>query len=297
MGELDNRGSFSGHRRRRVSDEINALGLMSENRFRLSRLRSAAAPGALRRLAELASRGVVLRRRLPAAFGSKRLYVSPECGLRYWRFDLGKIDPVLLDLAEHLVRPGDVVWDVGANVGLFTFAAAHRAARVLAFEPDPWLADLLERTAASFPNVSVIRAAVADYCGEGELHIARRARGSNFLLGQGSSQSGGTRRLAEVQVVTLDSLGQAPPNVLKINVETGELAVLRGAARLLAQSLPVVICEVAKENVSAVTACLRGYTLFDAERGKPVNTAVWNTVAVPAAALCSTPLDLATVES
>ena len=69
------------------------------------------------------------------------------------------------------------------------------------------------------------------------------------------------------------------------------------AARLLAQSLPVVICEVAKENVSAVTACLPGYTLFDAERGKPVNTAVWNTVAVPAAAHCPTPLGLATVES
>jgi len=297
MGELDNRGPFSGHRRRRVSDEIRALGLMLENLFRLSRPRSAAAPGVLRRLAELASRGVVLRRRLPARFGSKRLYVSPECGLRYWRFDLGKIDPVLLDLAEHLVRPGDVVWDVGANVGLFAFAAAHRAARVLAFEPDPWLAGLLERTAAFFPNVSVIRAAVADYCGGGELHIAKRARGSNFLLGEGHTQSGGTRRLEKVKVVTLDSLGQAPPNVLKIDVETGELAVLRGAARLLAQSLPVVICEVAKENVSAVTACLRGYTLFDAERGKPVNTAVWNTVAVPTAALCPTPLDLATVES
>src|SRR5271169_153083 len=297
MGELDNRGSFSGHRRRRVSDEINASDLMLEKRFRLPRPSSVAGPGALRRLAELASRGVVLRRRLPVRFGSKRLYVSPECGLRYWRFDLGKIDPMLLDLAEHLVRPGDVVWDVGANVGLFTFAAAHRAARVLAFEPDPWLADLLERTAAFFPNVSVIRAAVADYCGGGELHIARRARGSNFLLGKGHTQSGGTRRLEEVKVVTLDSLGQAPPNVLKIDVEAGELAVLRGTARLLAQSLPVVICEVAKENVSAVTACLQGYTLFDAERGKPVNTAVWNTVAVPAAVLCSTPLGLTTVES
>ena len=245
---------------------------------------------------EIASRGVVLRRRLPARFGSMRLYVSPECGLRYWRFDLGKVDPALLDLAERCVRPGDVVWDIGANVGLFTFAAAHRAARVLAFEPDPWLADLLERTAEFYPNVAVIRAAVADYCGEGELHIARRARGSNFLLGQGSSQSGGTRCLAEVKVVTLDSLDQAPPNVLKIDVETGEVAVLRGAARMLVQSLPTVICEVAKENVSAVTACLQGYTLFDAERGKPVNTAAWNTLAIPPPALYPTALGLATVE-
>jgi len=273
------------------------MGLMPENRLSLSSSRLVAGPGALRRWLEVASRGVVLRRRLPARFGGKPVYVSPECALRYWRFDLGKIDPVLLHLAERHVHAGDVVWDVGANVGLFTFAAAHRAARVLAFEPDPWLADLLEKSAAGFPNVSVIRAAVADYCGDGELHIARRARGSNFLLGQGSSQSGGTRCLAKVKVLTLDSLDQAPPNLLKIDVETGEPAVLRGAARLLAESRPTVICEVAKENVAAVTACFRGYNLFDAERGHAVNTAVWNTVAIPAIALGPTPLDLAMAES
>jgi len=268
---------------------------MSENPFRLPLPPKSSTPGALRRLAEIASRGVVLRRRLPARFGSKTLYVSPECGLRYWRFDLGKIDPVLLDMVERYVHPGDVVWDVGANVGLFTFAAAHRAARVLAFEPDPWLADLLERTALCFPNVSVIRAAVADYCGQGELHVAMRARGSNFLLGNGYALSGGTRRREQVRVVTLDSLDEAAPNVIKIDVEAGELAVLRGASTLLAESRPTVLCEVAGENASVVTACLRDYNLFDGERGVPVNVAVWNTVAVPAAALGSYPLGMVAV--
>jgi len=272
------------------------MGLMSGSRNGSPNSRTVAGPSALRRLLEVASRSVVLRRRLPARFGGKRLYVSPECGLRYWQFDLAKVDPVLLDLAERYVRPGDVVWDVGANVGLFAFAAAHRAARVLAFEPDPWLADLLDRTAEWFANVSVIRAAVADYCGTGELHIARRGRGSNFLLGQGSSQTGGTRRVTGVKVLTLDSLDQAPPNVLKIDVETGELAVLRGAARLLANSRPTVICEVAKENAFEVTACLGDYTLYNGESGNLVNTAVWNTVAVPVPVHASTPLHLEAVE-
>jgi len=48
--------------------------------------------------------------------------------------------------------------------------------------------------------------------------------------------------------------------------------------------------------VAAVTARLGGYTLFETERGVPVNTAVWNTVAVPAAAVCPIPLDKATVD-
>jgi hypothetical protein len=65
--------------------------------------------------------------------------------------DISKISPELFSLAEKLIRPGDVVWDVGANVGLFTFAAAAKTGptgKVLAIEPDPWLGTLLRRSAA-----------------------------------------------------------------------------------------------------------------------------------------------------
>jgi len=237
--------------------------------------------GMLRRVAEIASRGIVLQRRLPAAFGGKPLYVSPDCGLRYWRRDLTKVDPVLLEMVDRYVCPGDVVWDVGANVGLFGFAAAHRASRVVLIEPDPWLAGLLERTAGFYGNVSIIRAGVADYCGVGTLHIAARARASNFLQGKGSTQTGGERCGEEVQVLTLDSLSPPLPDVLKIDVEGTELAVLRGAARILAEARPSVICEVSAHNVDAATALLDDYMLFDGETGEPAATAMWNTVAIP----------------
>jgi hypothetical protein len=61
----------------------------------------------LRRILERCSRGVVLKRRLPARFGRQAVYVSPDASLRYWRLDLGKIDPELLDLVARLVQPGD----------------------------------------------------------------------------------------------------------------------------------------------------------------------------------------------
>jgi len=251
------------------------------NKARMAMANYRAAPGMLRRVAEIASRGVILRRRLPAPFGRKPLYVSPDCGLRYWCLDVGKTDPVLLRMVDRYVRPGDVVWDVGANVGLFGFAAAHRASRVILFEPDSWLAGLLERTASHYENVSVMRVAVADYCGIGTLHIAARARASNFLHGKGSTQAGGERWAREVQVLALDSLPEPPPDVLKIDVEGDELAVLRGTTRILAEARPRVICEVSRHNQEAATALLHDYALFDGDTGERVASAVWNTVAIP----------------
>ena len=65
----------------------------------------------LRHLAERFSRGVILRRHLPRQFQSLPLYVSPEAGLRYWRWGLKTVDPMLFRMARELVRTGSVVWD------------------------------------------------------------------------------------------------------------------------------------------------------------------------------------------
>src|SRR5271168_2308423 len=103
----------------------------------------------LRKLAERLSRGVVLRRHLPGDFQRLPLYVTPEAGLRHW-FRLSGVDRHLLAMARELVRPASVVWDVGANVGLFAFSAAAMAGPsglVLAIEPDIWLAHLVDRSA------------------------------------------------------------------------------------------------------------------------------------------------------
>jgi hypothetical protein len=76
-----------------------------------------------RGLVERTSRGVVFRRRLPARFDRVPIYVTPEAGLRYW-LTMSRVDPTLYDMVEELVRPGATIWDIGANVGLFSFCAA-----------------------------------------------------------------------------------------------------------------------------------------------------------------------------
>lgn len=124
----------------------------------------------LRRIVERFSRGVVLRRRLPSRWGSGILYVSPESGgLKYWKRNLLAHDPALFLAVEQFVRPGDSVWDVGANVGLFTFAAAYRTGNtgtVLAIEPDLDNANLLLRSRRvmdrqTYAAVEILAAAVS----------------------------------------------------------------------------------------------------------------------------------------
>lgn len=259
----------------------------------------------LRTALEIASRSIILRRRLPARFNGVPLFVSPEGGLRYWHRNLDRVDRGLLDWAERLVKSGYVVWDVGANVGLFSFASAARTGtegRVLAIEPDGWLVNLLRRSSA-LPGkrgpIEVLGCAVADAIAIDRLNIAHRARSTNFLSRSAredgsplGTQTGGTRVSHLVVTITLDWLldHYEPPDLLKLDVEGSEELVLRGSQRLLTDTRPQIISEVPEERREVFLATLRrpDYRFFDVD--KPFSDTGWpetkkpsfNTLAVPA---------------
>lgn len=247
----------------------------------------------LRSLVERLSRECVLKRRLPEDFGRAPILVSPDASLRFWK---SRLESDLFDFAREFVAPGNVVWDIGANVGLFTLSAAQKAGasgRVVAVEADIWLARLLERSVAMQPSTSaaiqVLPAAVSDASGIASFAIAQRGRASNHLAGlPGWSQAGGLRESVDVVTVTLDWLLQftPPPAVVKIDVEGAELKVLQGGSRLLSQIRPTILCEVSEQNPHQVTELLlaNGYTLYDwDEPGRPhVTEAGINTLALPA---------------
>jgi FkbM family methyltransferase len=250
----------------------------------------------LRQMIEGVTRDWVIRRRLPADFSRASIHVTPSAGLRYLYRSMDEIDAVLLSLVREFVKPGAVVWDVGANVGLFSFAAASLAGprgQIVSLEPDAWLVQLLRRSARDQPDgsapVQVVPAAVASEVSIRTLCLANRSRAANYLAEFGTTQTGGAREEQSVVAVTLDWLLEslAPPSVVKIDVEGAEMEVLRGAKRLFETVRPIVFCEVIPSSEAMVTRFLEAhdYRIFDGEtpapQRQPLGTAPWSTLAIP----------------
>jgi len=250
----------------------------------------------IRTVAERLSRGRSFRYRLPQIYGGCRFYLTPEAGLRYWIPSRGiKADETLLRNAAETVKPGSIVWDIGANMGLFSFAAAGLAGasgRVYAFEPDAVMAGLLRRSARLNPQaapVEIIPCALAENFALAHFQIAQRSRASNALEGFQLSQSGGVREIQTVLTVPLDWLAGClpPPDVLKIDVEGAELTVFRGALQLLKSKRPTLIFELTRRNWDEESRLLRnmGYTLFDSDlppsERQPLTGPTYNILGIP----------------
>jgi FkbM family methyltransferase len=159
-------------------------------------------------------------------------------------------------LLVGLVRRGDVVFDVGANRGIFTAQMSNlvgSSGRVHAFEPSPETCRLLHTTLAdraSYPaNVVVNVSAVGMEDGVATLYTPQQDHGQASLKTHdaGSWSAHAPVRTAEVRVTALDtySAGRAISriDVVKMDVEGAELPALRGFAAELRSVHPIIVCE------------------------------------------------------
>jgi FkbM family methyltransferase len=167
-----------------------------------------------------------------------RLRVKRRLGGRL-HYVLGMAEFDDMAFVAHLLRPGEVFADVGANIGAYSLVAAAAGARCVAFEPAPQARRYLEQNVASNGLADRIELqACAVGAAAGSISVTAGMGEINHVLRAGES----TETL-QVPMASLDGFfaGRTPPVLIKIDVEGFETEVVRGADGLLAARKPLAL--------------------------------------------------------
>jgi FkbM family methyltransferase len=160
-------------------------------------------------------------------------------------------------LVRRALERGGTFIDVGANQGFYTILASRTVGpdgRVIAFEPAPSENRKLVRNLRinRCANATVEASAVGAHGGESSFRYVLGHQGSYSGLGEGANDVTAPHRTITVPQTTLDAYadvhGLRSVDVLKLDIEGGELDALKGAEVLLQTSRPVVLCEVSDQR-------------------------------------------------
>jgi FkbM family methyltransferase len=177
----------------------------------------------------------------------------------------GEYEPETTRELLTLVRPGQTVVDVGANIGYYTLVLAKAVGpggTVHAFEPVPRLFATLCRNVDSngFGNVVAEKRACWSAAGEFEIYEAAGGNsGKSSLFEQHAQGIQGHH----VQAITIDQYSREKRldvvNLIKIDVEGAETDVLEGATETIQRCRPILVLEVVPQFLEARGSSLRAF--------------------------------------
>jgi FkbM family methyltransferase len=207
---------------------------------------------------------------------------------------LGAYEPGTLHAYERIIRPSDVVVDIGANIGAHTLHFARLvgpAGGVFAFEPTDYAADKLRLNLSLNPDLAgrvnfQQRFLVADSTVTPPLSIASRWPVANEHTDLDAGHLGKPEALAHAVAVTADDFFDAHAlqrlDFVKIDVDGYEYPVLRGFRRNLERFRPRILIELAPfvykgSLASEFDQFIRfiadlGYGFTEARTGRPISS-------------------------
>jgi FkbM family methyltransferase len=209
-------------------------------------------------------------------WGGRLLVPSDDLALMPDLVAHGIYDVPFTRFVQQQIEPGDVVFDVGANIGVFTVLLAYRvgeSGRVVAYEPNPRTLEVL-RDNVSFnwlgDRVEIVPKAAGASNASAAFLAPRRFSGSASLQPIGDLLVSDDRRdtvdVLEVETVSLDSRAGHFEGIalIKVDVEGGEEKVFAGMEQLLAAGVVERICfELSRallgSDWEAFSRRLRGY--------------------------------------
>ena len=176
---------------------------------------------------------------------------------------------------RKIIKPGDICWDIGANIGFYTCLLAAQVGNngmVVAFEPASRTYGYLKENISlnQFTNVTVVNKGLGDTQEQRHLYY------SEAVLAEGTASLKYVNGRAASERVTLDTIDNlfrelSAPNFVKIDVEGYQLEVLKGGEYYLKTHAPLLIAElkdVGETNRDAFTeiedyVTYLGYQLYE----------------------------------
>lgn len=186
----------------------------------------------------------------------------------------GEVEQPVQEVIAEILSPGDIFFDVGANVGFFTIIAARivePSGRVYAFEPVRANVAVLRQNVQQngLANVRIIAKAVSDISGDRQLVVAQHSGGS--ALSEAEEQPPDALGKIKVKSVSIDDLVATktakPPSFVKIDVEGAEIRVLNGMSETIARYRPRILIEIDGSEKDVVRVKRERCQTFLEERG------------------------------
>ena len=173
------------------------------------------------------------------------------------RIALEKYEPYETQLILRQARVGEVVVDVGANIGYYTVLLADKVGKngkVYAFEPDKTNFEILVKNIKEndLKNVVAVNAAVGSRSGKLKLYKSKENLGDHKLYDQNppvdkstsSLKKGGSLKTEIVKIIKLDEyLADIKVDLLKIDTQGWEPEVIEGAKEIIKKNKPVMFLE------------------------------------------------------
>lgn len=198
------------------------------------------------------------------------IYMDLRDGVENWLkgtpFESSPWEVAEQNLMGKVVRTDDVVFDIGANIGLHTMLLSNLVGnngQIFAFEPNPKLFPNLSRTVANLGNVKLFNIALSDETGEAVLFVPEDQMMTSLADWTSADNLAEWRKelgMRKVQTVkckmrTLDEMianDELPfPNFIKCDVEGAEFKVLYGGEKTLnREDAPIILFEVDLKTVS-----------------------------------------------
>ncbi|MCG8590145.1 MAG: FkbM family methyltransferase [Proteobacteria bacterium] len=190
--------------------------------------------------------------------------------VRIPRAEVFRLKEILVEAgyaAFERARPGRrVVVDVGANVGVFAIYAhcLDPQARIHCFEPAPDTLDLLRQNVADLPTVRVHDCALSNRSGRERLHLHAANGGQNSLVRTGAGFDASVPVAVEDAGAAFDRLGLRRVDVLKLDTEGSEVAILESLGPRLAHVDSVLVEYHSEADRRRIDALLPGFRVFGA---------------------------------